>query len=130
MTRLLAFVVGSAVVVAVVVGLRAATMTSHTAMPSDWRLTVAATARWKDSDTAAADRTRALAFACVAESSSNAVVDDFRWHADGDFTVVVAPALDGPDRRQLHGCLSDIRMPRLLVTVHRMDVDDARGGAR
>jgi hypothetical protein len=120
MTRLLAFLAASLVVVVAVVGLRAATMTAHTRMPRDSHLEIEATARWRGAPEAAANRARALAYACVAESSSSAIADDFRWRADGRFTVRVTPALDDPDRRQLDGCLSDLRMPRLLVTVDRM----------
>lgn len=120
MTRLLAFVVAGSLVVAAILGLRALTMTTHTSMPAGSHLEVEATARWKGPTRAAEQRARALAVACVAESSARADADEFRWHDDGAFTVRVTPALDEPDRHQLEGCLSDLRMPRLLVTVDRM----------
>ena len=130
MTRLLALVAASAIVIVAVVGLRAATMTTHTQMPPGSHLVVDATARWKGEPEAAANRARALAFACVAESSSSAVADEFRWRADGTFAVRTTPDLDEPDRRQLDGCLSDLRMSRLLVTVDRMRTTGTGGVPR
>jgi hypothetical protein len=111
----LVFVV--AVVVAVVL-LRNATMTVHTKMSPTSQLVVDASARWKASITEAENHARALTIACVSETSTRARLRDFRWRGDGRFRFWVKPSLDEFDQRQLRGCMSDFRMPQLLVDIH------------
>jgi hypothetical protein len=106
--------------VGAVVVLRNTTMTVHTRMPADSSLVVEATARSRDAGASAPALTRALVTSCVAETSHRRAVQDYRWRPPRSVTFTVAPALDEPDRRQLHGCLSDLRVPRLLVSVDRM----------
>jgi hypothetical protein len=111
-------------VIAVVVGvlaLRDTAMTVHEEMPPDSHLEVEATARWRGEAENAPRLAEALAMQCVAETSATARVDAFTWHGE-EFTFIVQPALDEPDRKQLKGCLSDLRMPRLIVGVDRMVV--------
>jgi hypothetical protein len=122
MRRLVAGVVVVAVVVGGILLLRSETMTVHTEMGRDSRLVVEGSARSRNAADRAETLTRALVSQCVAETADASVVDAFTWHDDGDYSAVVVPALDEPDRRQLDGCLSDLRMPRLLVSVDEMRV--------
>lgn len=114
------------VLVAGIVKLREATQTVHTRMPAASRLDVQAHARWRDGAQGARHRTWALTVGCVSETKSSARVQRFGWSPDGDYHFTVRPALDRPDRRQLSGCLGDLRVPQLLVEVDAMQV---RGGA-
>jgi hypothetical protein len=121
MTRI---VVGVAVVALTIVGiiaLRSSAMTVHEPMPKDSKLLVAAEARWRGEDSTAPNRAQALTIQCVAETSDRHIAAAFEWD-DGRFTFEVLPALDGADQRQLKGCLSDLRMPRLIVAVDEMRV--------
>jgi hypothetical protein len=119
-------VAGSVVLAVVLVGgillLRAGTMTVHTVMAADSRLVVDGNARSRDAADRAETLTRALVNQCVAETADRSAVRELTWRGDGHFSAVVVPALDEPDRRQLDGCLSDFRMPRLLVSVDGMHV--------
>ena len=63
---------------------------------------------------------RALSTVCVTEASGRAKPQDFEWSGRGTSKFVVAPSLGEADRRQLEGCLSDLRMPKLIVSVQRM----------
>ena len=121
MTRATPVVIAVAVLIAAAFFVRSTTMTVHTPMPPHSRLAVRAEARWRGNPRSAPRLARALTIECVAETKARARIPSFRWHADGEFRFVVAPALDEPDRRQLRGCLSDLRMTSLLVSVHDMD---------
>jgi hypothetical protein len=117
-------VVGVIVVVLTIVGvivLRNNSMTVHERMPRDSALFVAAEARWRVADSTAPTLARALTIQCVAETSVRHTAASFAWD-DGAFTFEVLPALDDADQRQLKGCLSDFRMPRLIVAVDEMRV--------
>lgn len=117
MSRVLALGLLVVVLVAAVLVLRETTMTVHTPVSPTSRLVVEASARWKGSLRGAENHARALAIVCVSETSTRSELRDFDWHTDGDFRFVVVPTLDEPDRRQLRGCMSDFRMPQLLVDV-------------
>lgn len=121
MTRVVVTIAVIALAVAGVLALRGRAMTVHTKMPPDSHLEVAATARWRGKTETAPRRAEALAIQCVAETTPTAIVDSFTWNGR-EFTFVVRPALDEADRRELHGCLSDLRMPRLIVSVDEMRV--------
>lgn len=99
---------------------RRAAMTVHTPMPADSHLLVEASARWRGGASKAAHLSRALTGGCVTETSSRAKLRDFAWHDDGRFEFTVVPSFDKADRRQLRGCMSDLRMPKLLVSVLHM----------
>jgi hypothetical protein len=121
---------GCLVAVAVLVGigvLRRITMTVHTSMPAGSRLVVEASARWKGSRESAENHARALTIACVSETSAPAELREFTWRDDGRFRFVVTPGFDEPDRRQLRGCMSDLRMPELLVDVRHVRTTGAGG---
>jgi hypothetical protein len=121
MTRVVVALVAAVLTVVVVITLRNTAMTVHTKMPADSKLLVHAHARWRGERVVAANRAQALAIQCTTETSDRALAADFQWD-EGRFTFEVLPALDEPDRRQLKGCLSDLRMPLLIVDVERMQV--------
>lgn len=123
-------VVGAAVfvvaVVAAVVVLRNATMTVHSKTSPTSQLVVDASARWKGSIREAESHSRALTIACVSETSTRVRLRDLQWHGDGRFRFWIKPALDEFDQRQLRGCMSDFRMPQLLVDVRSMRTVDPK----
>jgi hypothetical protein len=121
MNKVVVVIVIVVIAVAAVLALRSTAMTVHTEMPPNSRLEVDATASWRGETETAPRLAEALTIQCVAETSATARVDSFTWYGD-DFTFAVQPALDEPDRKQLKGCLSDLRMPRLIVGVDRMVV--------
>lgn len=122
MIRTAAVIVGAAIVVIVaVLGLREATETRHDPTPPDSYVAITATASVRNDKESTGDLTRALASLCVVESVSTSTVRDFD-QSDNDFTFRVVPAPDEPDRRQLHGCLEDFKIPGLLANVHEMEV--------
>jgi hypothetical protein len=119
MSRVVVVVVLVVAAVVAVLALRDTAMTVHTEMPADSRLEVEASARWRGKTETAPRLAEALAIQCVAETRATALLDAFAWHG-GDFTFTVEPALDEADRKQLKGCLSDLRMPHLIVAVDKM----------
>lgn len=128
MTRVLLLVGALVGAVVAVVALRSTSMTVHTEMPANSHLVVEANARWRGDHTGPARLARALTLQCSAETSDGSVVRDFAWRG-GPFSFELTPGLDEPDQRQLKGCLSDLRMPKLIVSVDRMQsvVPAARG---
>jgi hypothetical protein len=124
--------VAGLVVVALVVGvvaMREALETRHEVMPPRSRLVVDASASVRGPRENAPSLARGLVASCIAEAAAEAEVVRFTWRGAGRFRFVTRPALDEPDRRQLHGCLEDLRVPRLLVSVHGMAVDGASTAA-
>lgn len=117
MKRVLAAGVVAAALLTLVVVLRRVAMTVHAPTPPGSYLVVDASADWNGPDSAAPNLARALAVGCVTETRGRATVHRFVWHADGRFRFRVEPSFDEPDRRQLRGCMSDLRMPRLIVSV-------------
>jgi hypothetical protein len=121
-------VAAGAVVVALVVGvlaMREALETRHEVMPPQSHLVVDASASVRGPREQAPSLARGLVAACVVEAATESQVVGFTWEGGGRFRFVARPALDEPDRRQLRGCLEDLRVPRLLVSVRAMTVDRA-----
>jgi hypothetical protein len=115
-------------VVAVAVGvivMREALETRHEVMPPGSHLVVDASASVRGPREHAPSLARGLVAACIVEAATDSQVVRFTWQGEGRFRFVTRPALDEPDRRQLRGCLEDLRVPRLLVSVHEMAVDRA-----
>jgi hypothetical protein len=94
--------------------------TRHEPMPPGSRLIVDATADVRGSRAHAPALARGLVNTCLVEAAADSDVTSFRFGARERFQFVARPALDKPDRRQLRGCLEDIRVPRLLVSVDGM----------
>jgi hypothetical protein len=118
-----------AALVAGVVAMREALETRHEPMPPRSRLVVDAAASVRGPREHAPSLARGLVAACVVEAAAEVEVVRFTWRGEGRFRFATRPALDEPDRRQLRGCLEDLRVPRLLVSVHDMAVDDGAGTA-
>jgi hypothetical protein len=121
-------VVVGILVVGMVVGvlaMREALETRHEVMPPGSHLVVDASASVRGPREHAPSLARGLVAACVVEAATESQVVRFTWQGQGRFRFVTRPALDEPDRRQLRGCLEDLRVPRLLVSVHDMAVERA-----
>jgi hypothetical protein len=114
-----------AALVAGVVAMREALETRHEVMPLRSQLVVDGSASVRGPREHAPSLARGLVAACMVEAATEAQVVRFTWRGAGRFRFVTRPALDEPDRRQLRGCLEDLRVPRLLVSVHDMAVDGA-----
>lgn len=111
----------SAVVVVVgVVALREQTMTRHEPgrLGTATELVVHALARNAESTTTPAELASALVLACRMEVEAEPVgqLEAVAGHQDR-YRLVLAPALDEFDERQLHGCLEDARLDHLQVAV-------------
>jgi hypothetical protein len=119
-------VVAAVLVAGVVVGIlamREALETRHETMPPGSHLVVDASASVRGPREHAPSMARGLVAACIVEAATESQVVRFTWQGHGRFRFVTRPALDEPDRRQLRGCLEDLRVPRLLVSVHEMTLD-------
>jgi hypothetical protein len=55
--------------------------------------------------------------ACQLEVRSNVLPDSIETIDDGRFRFVMRPGLDDSDRRQLIGCLQDLRIDNVLANV-------------
>ena len=119
MSRVLVGLAVVAAAIGAIVALRSTSMTVHTKMPADSYLVVEATARWRSAPSSAPRLARALTIQCVAETSAHTGMRHFVWN-DGQFSFEVAPSLDEADRRQFKGCISDLRMPKLIIAVDYM----------
>jgi hypothetical protein len=97
--------------------------TRHEAMPPESRLVVEATARVRGSRAHAPALARGLVSACLVEAAANSDLASFEWGEQEQFRFIARPSLDEPDRRQLRGCLEDLRIPRLLVSVDHMSTE-------
>jgi hypothetical protein len=121
-------VVAGVLVAGMVIGvlvMREALETRHEVMPPGSHLVVDASASVRGPREHAPSLARGLVAACIVEAATDSQVVRFTWQGKGRFRFVAQPALDEPDRRQLQGCLEDLRVPRLLVSVHDMAVDRA-----
>src|SRR3954465_9275986 len=92
------------------VAMRGALETRHEVMPPHSRLVVDASASVRGPREHAPSLARGLVAACIAEAAAEARVVQFAWRGAGRFRFVTRPALDEPDRRQLQGCLEDLRV--------------------
>jgi hypothetical protein len=120
------------VIVALAVGvivMREALETRHEVMPARSHLVVDASASVRGPRENASSLARGLVAACTVEAATEAQVVRFTWRGQGRFRFVTRPALDEPDRRQLRGCLEDLRVPRLLVSVDDMTVEGVSAAA-
>jgi hypothetical protein len=121
------FAAALVVIVALAVGvayLREELETRHEVMPPGSRLVVDATADVRGPRELAPALTRGLVSSCLVEAQAKAEVLSFDWSDDEHFRFVARPSLDEPDQRQLRGCLEDLRVPRLLVSVDSMTTKD------
>lgn len=102
--------------------LRAATMSTHTASPPGSRTEVVLDVSIRDAEPAA-DRdemAEALVLGCRLEVSAE-LVGGVRHLGTNRYEFSLTPALDESDRRQLHGCLEDLRIDHLQAGVEHLD---------
>jgi hypothetical protein len=95
--------------------------TRHEVMPPGSRLVVDATAQVRGSPAHAEALARGLVSACLVETAPGFDLTSFEWGQHEQFRFTTRPSLDDPDRRQLRGCLEDLRIPRLLVSIDHMN---------
>jgi zona occludens toxin (predicted ATPase) len=120
MSRRLAVGVGIVVVIIGVVVLREQTMTRDEpgVAGTATEVVVRATTRNAEPTTTNAELTAALVSTCRVEVKAEPVSDLERVSAeDHRYRLVLAPALDEFDQRQLHGCLEDAAINHLQVKV-------------
>jgi hypothetical protein len=120
MSSRVATAVSIVVVIIGVVVLREQTMTRHEpgVAGTATEVVVSATTRNAEPTTTNAELTAALVSICRVEVEAEPVSDLERVPAeDHRYRLVLAPALDEFDQRQLHGCLEDAAISHLQVKV-------------
>lgn len=120
MSSRVATAVSIVVVIIGVVVLREQTMTRHEpgVAGTATEVVVSATTRNAEPTTTNAELTAALVSICRVEVEAEPVSDLERVSAeDHRYRLVLAPALDEFDQRQLHGCLEDAAISHLQVKV-------------
>ncbi|TQN43077.1 hypothetical protein FHU33_2500 [Blastococcus colisei] len=78
------------------------------------------------------EMTRGLVSTCRLLVNADVAEDSFVQVDDGVFAFRLRPGLDEFDRRELRGCLSDLRVQHLLLDVRRLTtvVPDQEAGDR
>ena len=115
--------VAAVVVVVGVVLLREQTMTRHQPGVPGTATEVIVTAASRNNEPASTvtELTQALVSTCRLEVDAEPVSDLERLsREDHRYRLVLAPALDEFDERQLHGCLEDARINHLQVKVTQL----------
>lgn len=99
-----------------VLALREATLSTHERIPLDTRAEVRLTARTEGGETnqSLIEMVEALVVACRLEVTSD-LVGGVAQEGEHRFRVVLEPALDQTNRRQLRGCLEDWTVDHLQV---------------
>ena len=123
MSRNVAGMVAAVVVVVGVVLLREQTMTRHQpGVPGTaTEVIVNAASRNNEPASTVAELTQALVSTCRLEVDAEPVSDLERLSSEHHrYRLVLAPALDEFDQRQLHGCLEDARVNHLQLKVTRL----------
>ena len=122
MSRSVAGMVAAVVVVVGVVLLREQTMTRHQpGVPGTaTEVIVNAASRNNEPASTVAELTQALVSTCRLEVDAEPVSDLERLSSDHRYRLVLAPALDEFDQRQLHGCLEDARINHLQLKVTQL----------
>ena len=109
-------------VVAAVVGLRDATLSTHepSAPGSEVVVVVRSSAHGAEPGQTLAELTEALLLVCRLEVTSDPTgrLEDL---GDGRFRTVLRPALDRSNRRQFQGCVEDWRVDQLRVDMESME---------
>lgn len=123
MSRNLAGMVAAIVVVVGVVLLREQTMTRHQpGVPGTaTEVIVSAATRNNEPASTVTELTQALVSTCRLEVDAEPISELERLSSeDHRYRLVLAPALDEFDERQLHGCLEDARINHLQLKVTRL----------
>ena len=123
MSRTVAGVVAAVVVVVGVVLLREQTMTRHQPGVPGTATEVIVTASSRNNEPAATvtELTQALVSTCRLEVDAEPISDLERLSSeDHRYRIMLAPALDEFDERQLHGCLEDARINHFQLKVTQL----------
>ena len=104
-----------------------ATMTRHDDVEAGSTLEVELTISMRSgAEAREGDIAEALVVMCQLEVRGG-VVDDLETVGHGHYRFVMTPGLDEADRRQLTGCLQDMRIDHVLANVVSMRQRDPRG---
>jgi hypothetical protein len=111
----------AAALVAGVVVLRDATLSTHQPVPDDSRLAVVVEARIRGGERGQTleEMTEAQLLACRLEVTTDPV-GPLEPLGDGRFRLVLQPSLDDTDRRQFRGCLEDWAIDHFQLDVEAM----------
>ena len=123
MNRGVATAVAAVVIVVGVVVLRERTMTRHEPPVPGTATEVVVSAATRNAEPAATttELTSALVLSCRLEVDAEPIGDLERLSTgDHRYRLVLGPALDEFDERQLHGCLEDARMNYIQLKVLRL----------
>ncbi len=131
MRRLLIGLVGTTLAVTGFLALRAELMTVEVEQPEgSYTDVVVATRVVREDPDVRASMTHGLVGTCRLLVNADVVEQSFRTVSDGVFAFRLRPGLDEFDRRELRGCLSDLRVQHLRVDVRRLETvtpaDDGR----
>ncbi|WP_116451841.1 hypothetical protein [Blastococcus litoris] len=134
MTRAVVGLVAVALAVAGVLLLRAELMTVEVAQPEgSYTDVVVAASTVREDPAVQEEMTRGLVSACRLLVNADVVEDSFVQRGEGVFAFRLRPGLDEFDRRELGGCLRDLRVQHLLLDVRELRTispggrDDAGG---
>lgn len=105
-----------------------ATMTRHDDVPDGSRLEVELSISMHAGAEASEEEiVEALVVVCQLEVSGGGSTQDLESLGDGNYRLVMTPGLDEADRRQLTGCLQDLRIDNVLANVVSMTHTDGDG---
>lgn len=129
MARVLAGTAVAVALAAAVIVLRETTMSRHVSTPAGSTTEIVVRARTSHAQRQATEEelTTALVLTCRLHVDSG-LVGGISRVGDHTYSFVVTPALDESDRRQLHGCLEDMRIDHLqlgVVELHDRGVDES-----
>ena len=94
------------------------TLSRHEDVPPDSELVVELTIATRTGVEAGNEEiAEALVVVCQLEVRSNVLPDSIETIEDGRYQFVMRPGLDESDRRQLIGCLQDLRIDNVLANV-------------
>jgi hypothetical protein len=121
MRRLFVWLVVVALTVTGLLALRAELMTVEVEQPEgSYTDVVLATHVVREDPDVRASMTHGLVGTCRLLVNADVVEQSFRTVGDGVFTFRLRPGLDEFDRRELRGCLSDLRVQHLRVDVRHL----------
>lgn len=128
MKRAAAWVTAAVLAAVGILLLRAELMTVEVEQPEgSWTDVVVAASIVREDPLVRDEMTRGLVSTCRLLVNADVVEDSFVPLGDGVFTFRLRPGLDEFDRRELRGCLSDLRVQHLLVEVRRLETITPEG---
>jgi hypothetical protein len=108
--------------VAGLLALRAELMTVDVEQPEgSYTDVVVAAETVREDSGVGAEMARGLVSTCRLLVNSDVVEDSFTAVGEGRYAFRLHPGLDEFDRRELRGCLSDLRVQHLRVEVHHLE---------